>query len=186
MTLLGTSSLHTRAGAFDATRRTPSSQANSKAGWNPNPEPSRSQVLKDLKKQRWYKTTDAAVTETLSPELKAKIKKVKRYTKNVRSKQELMSKIGHETTNRFGEVTLHLPMHKVFTTRFKNPKRLPEDVREALSHAIIEAVAGRRTAIERTGISPLKVRTPGPTSEPIDSAGSTGFGGPSGRTAHAW
>jgi hypothetical protein len=60
-----------------------------------------------------------------NPKIHGKVKKP--YTKNVRSKQELIDRIGKETKDRFGHVTTTLPGHRVFLTRFKKPERLPED-----------------------------------------------------------
>jgi hypothetical protein len=75
--------------------------------------------------------------EKLEATLKAKIRNLKLYgvdkkpySKNVQSKQALMSRIGKTTADKFGRKTLHLPGHRVFLTRFKDPKRLPENIGE--------------------------------------------------------
>ncbi len=75
MALDGTSSLHTRAGAFDATRRQLIKKPTGlKPGWNPNKwDATKRQAIKALKSQKWHRTTDAAVTEALSRKVKGRI-----------------------------------------------------------------------------------------------------------------
>jgi len=68
-----------------------------------------------------------AIVEVLSDELLAKIRKKKIYKRNVRSRMELMDRIGKTTTSEYGRVTRALPAHRVFSVRFKNPVRLPEE-----------------------------------------------------------
>jgi hypothetical protein len=137
MALDGTSSLHTRAGAFDATRRQPIKKPTGlKPGWNPNKwEPTKRQAIKALKSQKWHRTTDAAVTEV---------------------------------------------------------------AREILTRAILETVrvnmmgkpVSGMTGGPPHGIGGLKIKAHKKglyfnNAEPPDAPGSTGWGGPAGRTAHA-
>jgi hypothetical protein len=65
--------------------------------------------------------------------------------------------------------------------RIRDPKRRPRSTDAAITEATKRAI---RKRVEQTGIAPLGVRTPYFNSEPLDSAGSVGFAGPTGRTAH--
>lgn len=78
--LQGTSSLHTRAGAFDATRRQPISKTGGlQPGWDPNRwEPTKQQALRALKNRKWSQTTNAAVTEGRKALIEAILEAIKK------------------------------------------------------------------------------------------------------------
>jgi len=65
--------------------------------------------------------------------------------------------------------------------KVRPPKPKPRSTDAAVTEAIKDVLHKRNLL---TGIAPAQVRTPGYI-EPWDSAGSSGWGGPTGRTAHA-
>lgn len=154
--LHGTGSLHTRAGAFDATRRQAIAKPTGlKAGWNPNKfDQSKRQVMKALKNKKWHQTTNAAVTEEREAIIEAIIAEMKKNKKKV----TVVKRIGKR---------LYITVKK------------RKDIKEAIMEALTKKQSGHH------GLLGFEIKRPSLTNpEPPDMETSPGWGGPAGRVAH--